>query len=95
MEPIMSMFSQGVSNKTSPLKRDRVFHMIVRDGRASTGWRTWCGYGLAREDPPGPYLGVTKSRLCKKCRELTAEAIADETMSFDEAHPFVHEIGLT
>lgn len=83
------MFSQGVSNRTSPLARDRVFHMLVRADEASTGWRTWCGYGLAREDAPGPYLGLTESRLCGKCRRLAADAIAEEMMDISEASPFV------
>jgi hypothetical protein len=82
------MFSQGISNRTDPMRRDRVFHMLVRDDTASTGWRTWCGYGLAREDTPGPYLGTTRSRLCSKCKALTADAIADGTMDTDEAAPF-------
>ena len=82
------MYSQGVSNRTHPMVRNRVFHMIVRDDNASTGWRTWCGYGLAREDTPGPYLGVTKSRLCGKCRALVADAMADGTMAESEAGVF-------
>ena len=84
----MSTFSQGVSNRVNPMQRDRTFHMLVRDDSASTGWRTWCGYGLAREDGPGPYLGVTKSKLCSKCRTLAAEAIADEMMDESESAPF-------
>jgi hypothetical protein len=85
------VFSQGVSVRTPPMARDRTFHMIVRDDLASTGWRTWCGYGLAREDTPGPYLGVTKSKLCGKCKQLAADAIADETMDESESVPFAYD----
>lgn len=86
------MFSQGVSNRVPTIRRDRVFHMLVRDDNASTGWRTWCGYGLAREDPPKPYLGVTKSTLCGKCKNLAAEALADEMMDETEAAPFAYPL---
>lgn len=85
------MFSQGVSHRTDPMRQDRVFHILVRDDSASTGWRTWCGYGLAREDTPGPYLGTTKSRLCGRCKGLARDAIADEAMSESEAAPFAYE----
>lgn len=34
------MFSQGVSHRTDPMRQDRVFHILVRDDSASTGWRT-------------------------------------------------------
>ncbi|MEW2484263.1 hypothetical protein AB0876_32225 [Mycobacterium sp. NPDC049093] len=84
------MFSQGVSNRVPSLRRDRVFHMLIRDDSASTGWRTWCGYGLAREDRPKPYLGVTKSTLCGKCKKLAADAIAEATMDESEAEPFAY-----
>lgn len=87
------MFSQGVSNQVPTTRRDRVFHMLVRDDTASTGFRTWCGYGLAREDSPGPYLGVTKSRLCSKCKRLAEDAVADETMDESEAAPFAYKAG--
>ncbi|WP_225594553.1 hypothetical protein [Mycolicibacterium fortuitum] len=85
------MFSQGVSNRVHPLRRDRVFHMLVRDDSASTRWRTWCGYGLAREDAPGPYLGVTKSTLCGKCKQLAADAVAEETIDETESAPFAYK----
>lgn len=84
------MFSQGVSNRVPALRRDRVFHMLVRDDSASTGWRTWCGYGLAREDHPKPYLGVTKSTLCGKCKKLAADAITEAMMDESEAEPFAY-----
>lgn len=84
------MFSQGVSNRVPPARRDRVFHIIVRDDNASTGWRTWCGYGLAREDWPKPYLGVTKSTLCSKCTRLATDALAEGMMDESEAAPFAY-----
>ena len=85
------MFSQGVSHRVPPTRRDRVFHMLVRDDSASTGWRTWCGYGLAREDTPKPYLGVTNSTLCGKCKKLAADAIAEDMMDQSEAEPFAYQ----
>ena len=90
-----AMFSQGVSHRTDPHRADRVFHMLVRDDTAPTRWRTWCGYGLAREDTPGPYLGTTRSRLCSKCRGLAHDAVADGTMSESEAAPFAYEPSLS
>ena len=47
----------------------------------------WCSYGLAREDTPGPY--GNRAKVCPKCKELVADAIADETMSEDEAKYFI------
>ncbi|WP_454793785.1 hypothetical protein [Mycolicibacterium lutetiense] len=85
------MFSQGISNRVHPLRRDRVFHMLVRDDNASTRWRTWCGYGLAREDAPGPYLDTTDSKLCGKCKRLAAHAVADGTMDETESAPFAYK----
>lgn len=81
------MFSNGVSNRTDPMKMNRTFHMIVVDSTSSTGWRMWCSYGLAREDTPGPY--GNRAKICPKCKELVADAIADETMSEDEAKYFI------
>ena len=76
------MFSTGVSNRHHEMKLSRVFHMIVRDDNASTGWRMWCSYGLAREDNPAGYGNYAK--FCAKCKELVADAVADETMSYDD-----------
>lgn len=71
------------------MRLDRTFHMLVRDDTASTGWRTWCGYGLAREDTPSQY--GSHGKLCSKCKRLAADAIADETMGDEEAAPFAYE----
>lgn len=79
------MFSQGVSNRTHPMKLNRVFHMLVRDDDASTGWRTWCGYSLAREDSPKPY---PNARLCGKCKQLARDGLADGMMDVGETDPF-------
>ena len=71
-------------------ERERLgVHMLVRDDGASTGWRTWCGYGLGREDAPGPYLGVTQSRLCNKCKKLCVEGLEDEMLDITDTDPFV------
>lgn len=81
------MYSNGVSNRTDPLKLNRTFHMIVRDSTSSTGWRMWCSYGVAREDHPGGY--GRHAKFCRKCKELVADAVADETMGEDEAKFFM------
>jgi len=83
------MYSQGVSNRVDQMKLDRVFHMIVRDDNASTGWRLRCSYGLAREDTPSQY--GSHGKLCSKCKQLAADAIADEMMDESESAPFAYE----
>lgn len=87
------MFSKGVSNRVHPLQLDRIFHMLVRDDNASTGWRTWCGYGLAREDAPGQY--GSHARLCAKCSQLAADGLIDQTMDESETKPFAYLPGAT
>lgn len=79
-------FSQGVSNRHNPIKLDRTFHMIVADRSSSTGWRMWCSYGLAREDNPAGY--GKHGKLCRKCIELVAERMEDETLDASEAGVF-------
>jgi hypothetical protein len=65
--------------------------MLVREDMAWTGWRTWCGYGLAHEDTPGPYLGVTNSKLCSNGKCLEADASADDTMGESKDAPFAYQ----
>lgn len=81
------MFSNGVSNRSDPMKLNRTFHMIVRDSTSLTGWRMWCSYGIAREDTPGPY--GNRAKFCAKCKDLVADAVNDETMSEQEAEYFI------
>ena len=78
------MFSQGISHRTNPMRRDRTFHMVIRDDKVATGWRLWCSYyALAREDKPGP-----KAKLCRKCKWLADDAISCRLMSDETAYPF-------
>lgn len=48
------MFSQGVSHRTDPMRQDRVFHILVRDDSASTGWRTLVRVRPGPRRHPGP-----------------------------------------
>lgn len=80
------MFSEGVSDRSSPHNRHPVFHVVANDNGQ---WRTYCGYGPAREESPGQYPLPWK--LCGKCKALAHERIEEGDMDPAEARHFAPE----
>jgi hypothetical protein len=90
MMGLSSMFSEGVATRSNPHNLHPRFHVIVNDHNT---WRTWCGYGTAREEAPGQY--PLPIRLCPKCKALAKERLAEGDLGTSEVRHFAAALGVS
>lgn len=71
--------TEGTAHRT-PVQREPVIHLLVREG---SDWTMWCSGGKGREDNPHG------NRLCRSCRDLAWEAVRSGDLDKDEAGRWV------
>jgi hypothetical protein len=70
--------TEGTAHR-SPVRIAPVRHLLV-DGRANGwDWAMWCSGSRGRKDS-NPH----SNRVCRECRRLAEDAVADGTLSPDE-----------
>lgn len=62
--------TEGTAHR-SPVQMTPVIHLLVRGGG---DWTMWCSGGQGRKD------ATVDDRLCRSCRQLAQDAVADETL---------------